>query len=391
MPRLKRDVGPLLQKAIDSLTLAVELFNRPSEVGRVHGVLILLQHSFEMLLKAVILQRTGQVHDSSQKYSYGFDRCLIIATEELKVLTKDERATLSILDAQRDQAAHYYSEVSEDLLYVHTQSAVTLFDHLLQTAFNQSLAQRIPSRILPVSSRPPTDMMLLFDSELSQVDSLLTHGKRQGARAIAKLRSILAVVTGSRETEERVSERELLSAVSKRRKGLDWEVIFPEVAQLKLTTEGSGIPIPMKITKDGPIAVRVAKPGEEVVGTLVKQEVNLWDVFTLSRDDLAEKLGLSGPRTHALIYELELQKDQNCYREIKKKSLTFKGYSKKALDSLREAKESVNMDEVWQRHKHKFGAGPRAQQHRAKPNHGVQPTASSVRSAPLPAAADAQR
>lgn len=355
MPRLKRDVGPLLQKAIDSLTLAVELFNRPSEVGRVHGVLILLQHAFEMLLKAVILQRTGKVHDSSQKYSYGFDRCLVIATEELKVLTKDERATLSILDAQRDQAAHYYSEVSEDLLYVHAQSAVTLFDHLLQTVFNQSLAKRIPNRILPVSSRPPTDIMLLFDSELSQVDSLLAHGKRQSARAIAKLRSILAVVTGSRETEERVSERELLSAVAKRRKGVDWEVIFPEVAQLKLTTEGSGIPISMKITKDGPIAVRVAKPGEEVVGTLVKQEVNLWDVFTLSRNDLAEKLSLSGPRTHALIYELELQKDPSCYRELKKKSLIFKGYSKKALDNLREAKESVNMDEVWQRHKYKFG------------------------------------
>jgi hypothetical protein len=202
-------------------------------------------------------------------------------------------------------------------------------------------------------------MMLLFDSELSQVDSLLVHGKRQGARAIAKLRSILAVVTGSRETKERVSERELLSAVAKRRKGLDCEVIFPEVAQLKLTTEGAGMLISMKITKDGPIAIRVAKPGEEVVGALVKQEVNLWDVFTLSRNDLAEKLGLSGPRTHALIYELELQKDPGGYRELKKKSLTFKGYSKKALDSLREAKESVNMDEVWQRHKYKLGAGPR--------------------------------
>jgi hypothetical protein len=102
VPRLKRDVGPLLQKAIDSLTLAVELFNRPSEVRRVHGVLILLQHAFEMLLKAVIFQRTGHVHDASQRYSYGFDRCLAIATEDLKVLTKDERATLSILDAQRD-------------------------------------------------------------------------------------------------------------------------------------------------------------------------------------------------------------------------------------------------------------------------------------------------
>lgn len=288
MPRVKRDVGPILRKSIDSLTLAVELFNCPSEVGRVHVVLILLQHSFEMLLKAAILQRTGKVHDASQKYSYSFDRCLSIASEELKILTKDERATLSILDAQRDQAAHYYSDVSEDLLYVHIQSAVTLFDHLLQFVSSQSLVQWIPKRVLPVSARPPTDMMLLFDSELSRVDALLANGKRQGSRAIARLRSILAVAAGARETEERASEQELLSAIAKRRKGLDWDVIFPEVAQLKLATEGAGIPISMRITKDGPIAVRVAKPGEEVVGTLVKQEVNLWDVFTLSRDDIAD-------------------------------------------------------------------------------------------------------
>lgn len=358
MPKLKRNVGPLLQKAIDSLTLGIELFNRPSEVGRIHGVLILLQHAFEMLLKATILQRTGKVHDQNQKYTYSFDRCLVIAAEELKVLTKDERRTLSILDAQRDQAAHYYSEVSEDLLYVHAQSSVTLFDHLLQSTFSQTLAKRIPSRVLPVSTRPPKDMTLLFDRELSEIDLLLEPGKRQGAKALARLRSVLAVVTGSRDAQERVSERELLAAVAERRKGKDWEIILPEVAQLKLTTEGSGIPISMRISKDAPIAVRVAQPGEEVFGTLIKKEVNLWDVFTLSRDDLADKIGLTGPRTHALIYELELQKDPNCYRELKKKKLILKGYSKKALDLLLEARESVDMDKVWQRHKHKLG-GPR--------------------------------
>src|SRR5258706_9977336 len=130
MPPLKKNVGPLLSRSIESLTLAIELFNRPSDVARSHGVLLFLHHSFEMLLKAVILQRTGWIHDKSSKFTYGFDRCLSIATEELKFLTQDERSTLSILDAQRDQAAHYYSELSEDLLYIHAQSGVTLFDKL---------------------------------------------------------------------------------------------------------------------------------------------------------------------------------------------------------------------------------------------------------------------
>lgn len=359
MPRLKKNVAPLLSRAIASLTLSIELFNRPSEIARHHGVLILLQHAFEMLLKASILQRTGRIHDKSSKYTYGFDRCLTIVTEELKLLTQDERATLSILDAQRDQAAHYYSELSEDLLYIHAQSGVTLFAKLLQSHFGQGFADKISSRILPISSRPPTDLIALFDSELSEVDKLLAKGKRQGALAVARLRSIVAFAAGSRDEAERVSENELASAVSKRRQGEEWCVILPEVAQLRLDTEGGGIPISMRITKDAPSAIRIAKPGEEVVGTLIKQEVNLWDVFTLSRDDLAAKLGISRPRTSALIYELGIQDDPSCYRELKKKSLVFKGYSKRALDLLRPALKNVNLNEVWNRHKHKLGAGPR--------------------------------
>jgi hypothetical protein len=357
MPPLKKNVSPLLERSIESLTLAIELFNRPSEVARVHGVLILLQHAFEMLLKAAILQRTGRIHDREEKYTFGFDRCLTISTEEIKILSSDERATLSILDAQRDQAAHYYAEVSEDLLYVHAQSAVSLFDKMLRECFAVSLASRISDRILPISVRPPKDLIALLDAELSEVDTLLQRGKRQGARAIAKLRSVLAFVAGSRDDGTRVSEHDLSTAVSKRRHGHEWGVILPEVAQLRLSTDGTGIPLTMRISKDATIAVRVAKPGEEVVGTLVKQEVNLWDVFTMSRDDLAEKLALSGPRTSALIYELDLRSDATCYREIAKKSQVFKGYSKKALDKLREGKDRLNLDEVWRNHKHRLGSG----------------------------------
>ena len=237
MPKLKKNVAPLLEKGIDSLTLAIELFNRPTEVGRTHGVLILMQHAFEMLLKACILQRTGSIHDREQRYTYGFDRCLTVATEQLKVITADERATLSILDAQRDQAAHYYVEMSEDILYVHAQSGVTLFNELLKRVFGLALSDKLPSRILPISVRPPRDLVTLFAHELAEVDRMLTSGKRQGAAAAARLRTILAFTVGSRDGGQRVPETEIAAAIAKRRKRNEWEVILPEVAQLKLSTE----------------------------------------------------------------------------------------------------------------------------------------------------------
>ena len=68
MPRVKREVAELRTRAIDSLVLGIELFNRPHERGRVEAVLILLHHAFEMLLKAIIKDRTGVVHEKSEKY-----------------------------------------------------------------------------------------------------------------------------------------------------------------------------------------------------------------------------------------------------------------------------------------------------------------------------------
>jgi len=207
MPKAKRDVSELKGRAINSLMLSVELFNRPHDQGRAEGVLILLHHAFEMLLKAIIKDKTGTVHAKGEKYSYGFDKCLEVTQNIIKVLSIDERATLSILDAHRDTAIHYYQEVSEDLLYLQAQAGVTLFDDLLNRVFNERLADCIPGRVLPVSTRPPKDFKVLIDSELSQVDQLLQAGSRKGIQAAARLRPILAFAMATRDDAERVMKK----------------------------------------------------------------------------------------------------------------------------------------------------------------------------------------
>lgn len=355
MPRMKRDVAELKKRAINSLVLAIELFNRPHDEGRAESVLMLLHHAFEMLLKAIIKDKTGTVHAKGEKYSYSFDKCLEIAQNEIKVISADERATLSILDAYRDTAVHYYQEISEELLYLQAQAAVTLFDDLLHRIFDYRLADCIPQRVLPVSTRPPKDLQILIDSELKQVDELLRAGTRKGIQAAARLRPILALATAAREDAERVTEKELRKAIHRRRKGEDWNVILPEIAQLRLDTQGEGIPIYLRIKRNAQAAVRIAKEGEPVVGTVIKQEVNIWDKYNLGRNDLAKKLGISGPKTSALIIELGIQDDPECFKVLRRKSSTFKGYSKTALDRLRSAIESgIDVEAVWKKHRHKF-------------------------------------
>lgn len=360
MPRVKRDVAELKKRAINSLVLGIELFNRPHDRGRTESVLILLHHAFEMLLKAIIKDKTGRIFDKGEKYSYSFDRCLELAQNGIKVISADERSTLSILDAYRDTTVHYYQEVSEDLLYVQAQAAVTLFDDLLHRAFGERLADHIPERVLPVSTRPPRDLKVLIDSELSQVDDLLQAGSRKGIKAAARLRSILALATATRDNAERVTERELRNVINRRRRGEDWSVILPEIAQLRLDSQGDGIPIYLRIKKDADLAVRIAKEGEPVVGTVIKQEVNIWDKYNLSLKDLAHKLGLTRPRTGALILELGIKKDPECFRLLQKNKTTLQGYSKQALDRLRDAlKGGIDVEDVWKKHRHKFGGRKR--------------------------------
>ena len=345
----KRDVRELKQRAIHSLVLAIELFNRPHENGRSEATLILLHHAFEMLLKAIIKDKTGTVHAKGEKYSYGFDKCLEVAFSDLKILSKDERATLSILDAHRDTSIHYYQDVSEDLLYLQSQSAVTLFDDVLNRCFAVKLADFIPERVLPVSTRPPKDIQLLMDSELTQIDELLGAGNRRGIQAASRLRSVMALATATRENAERVTERELRKAIKRRRSGENWNIIFPEIAQLKLETEGEGVSISLRIRKEG-IPVRFAKDGE---GGVVIRDRDWFDKFNLSLKDLGKKLGKTGHKIRAYMFEINLWDDQEMYGEKRVNSQLYKRYTQKALDALRDAVTRLAEDVIWEKHKKK--------------------------------------
>ena len=354
---IKREVAELRTRAIDSLVLGIELFNRPHERGRAEAVLILLHHAFEMLLKAIIKDRTGTVHAEGDKYTYGFDKCLDVMQNPLRMISADERMALSILDGLRDTSVHYFQVMSEDLLYIQAQAATTLFDAILHRGFGASLADFIPSRVLPISSKPPKDVRLLIGSELQQIDELLVKGSRRGAIAAARLRPLLTITSASRTDGERVSENDVREAVRRRRNGDEWTVVLPDVAQLRLDTTGEGSALYLRIKKDAAIGVRIAGDGKLVSGYLVKQEINIWDKYNLGRDDLAEKVGLSGPRTSAVIMELGIQEDAECFKTLRRKKSVFKGYSKKALDRITDALASgLDVEAAWSRHRHRFGS-----------------------------------
>jgi hypothetical protein len=182
MSRLRRETKLFKQHALDSLTLAIEMFNRPHNMLRTESVLIFLQHAFEMLLKGAIYQRRGTIYETNH-ITYRYDKCLAIARDDLNIVTKDMTTGLTILDGFRDCATHHHLRLSEDSLYLQAQAAVTMFDEILQKAFADKLANHLPDRVLPVSTNPPKELILLLDYEFTKIQQLLAPGKRRQTEA----------------------------------------------------------------------------------------------------------------------------------------------------------------------------------------------------------------
>ena len=176
---LKQEARVLKTKALQSFIASAEAFNSLRDDARVTKVLLHLQHSFEMPLKAALVQAGKSVFDQATGRSVGFERCIGLAMADATInLAEADAGTLRAIDAMRDDEQHWFNVVSEQLLYLHVRAGVTLFDDLLQRVFGERLAGLFPERVLPVSADPPQDLILLVDDEYRQIQELLRPGRR---------------------------------------------------------------------------------------------------------------------------------------------------------------------------------------------------------------------
>jgi hypothetical protein len=115
---MKRETRLLLDHALDSLVLSIELFNRPWDQGRKEAVLIFLDRSFELLLKSSIVHLGGRIREPRAKETIGFDKCVRKCSSDKNVncLTEDQALTVQIINSFRDAAQHYLLDMSEQQL-----------------------------------------------------------------------------------------------------------------------------------------------------------------------------------------------------------------------------------------------------------------------------------
>jgi len=352
---MKKRARLLFNKSIDSLLLSINHFNSPWDRGRKEAVLIFLDRSFELLMKAIILHKGGKIREAYQNETIGHEKCVrkCITEEKVKCLTEEQGLTIQIINSFRDAAQHDIVELSEQDLYMYSQAGVTLFRDLLQSIFNESLASYMPERVLPISISPPRDLHAMVDADFEEIKTLLKPKSRRQIEAKAKLKSLAIVESSLEGIRSQPSEFELRKKVKDVQSGKTWQEIFPGVASLQLNTTGEGINVNLRITKKEGEAVHIVPEGTPGATVLAIKRVNELDFYSLGAKSLAEKVKLTQPKLLALVWHLKLQESGEFFKIVRIGKQEHKRYSPKALEEIKTALETVNIQEIWEAYRQK--------------------------------------
>ncbi len=345
---MRRDSRLLKGKALASLRRCAQAFNSFDDDGRIATVLLHLQHAFEMLLKAGLIEKKVRVFEKTKDRSISFDKCVRLAPEHLR-LTEEQCGLLRTVAALRDNEQHYFGELSEGLLYMDVRAGVTLFADLLEGIFGEKLADHLPTRVLPISTDPPADLDVLIGEQYDQIKKLLRPGKRRRAEARAQIRTLLAMeahaLTGVLVAENDVNRVE--RAIKADEPLAD---VFPRLEGVGAAVEGTGVNITVRFSKREGVPVRFV-PADDPRGAAAVREVDLQRKYHISVSELAKGVSLTKPRALALRRHLDLDESEDHRHVFVFDSQRIPRYSDAALQRMSEALAEVDMDEVWERHR----------------------------------------
>ena len=341
---MKRKTRTLLDRAQDSLVLGIELFNRPQDAGRTDGVLFCLDHAFEMLLKAVLFEKTGRIRAPREKKNYGFEKCLNLCETAVGIVDKDEALILRNLNGFRDAAVHDILDISEGLLYGHAQSAIQIFAAILKKVFNRDLAKALPRRILPIATTVPGGITTVISEDIEGIRKLLGKGRRQEDDAEAKLRAYMVIENNIREVQGVTQPPPSVGKTVKNLKMGDWKSVLPMVAGLVQSTPG-GIPITLHVSKHEGFPVRIdPKAPTAIAFRYVKPE----DKYPYLTGELAKKLTITPSRVVAFVKMFQMKGNDEFHTSIKVSSTgRVQRYSEKAREVLAAAIEKEGSETLW--------------------------------------------
>lgn len=343
---LKREARTLKGKSIASLRRGLEVFNSHDDQGRPEAVLLYLQHACEMLIKALLVQKGESVFDKQKGTSIGIEKALNIGQSK-GWIAQAQAGSIRVIDATRDQAQHWMIVVAEDALYINARTLITTIDELLQEHFEDTLADNLPLRVLPLSTQPIPDFDLLINREYDQIRELLAPKKRARDEARGRISSLLAMEAHVSD-DVSVSERDIDRIEKAIRAKTPVEQVFPRLMTLATSVAGEGPTVKVRIVKntDAP-AIRYVS-GDDPAAAAAIREVDLQKKYHLSPQVVADKLSLSTNRAKALRDFLKIDEDSANVMVFEFGSQKHARYSDNAMRTLKDANTPEFVEQAWQ-------------------------------------------
>lgn len=353
---MKKEARLLRDRSVNSLVLAIELFNRPHDRGRIEGALIFIDHAFELLLKSCMITKGAKIRDSQDSNTIGFDACVrrSLSTDGLQFINDDEAITMQAINGLRDAAQHHIVDVTEEHLYIHIQSGLTVYRDIFHRVFNENLHDSLPERVLPISTTPPRDITSIFQSEVDALRSMLEPGKRRSIDALAKVRGLAILENSVVGSHQQPSNIELTRICKHIREGKPWDEIFPGVAMLQVTQGGDGAQFSLRIVKKDGMPIQIVS--DTAYGAVAIKRVNELDFYQFGLYSIADLFKVNRPHMWAVIQELELQKNQKYFKEFEIGTQKHKRYSQEAVHCIREALPSLDIAAIWDKWRVRRGA-----------------------------------
>lgn len=297
-------------------------------------MLLHLQHAAEMILKAALLQNGHALFERGESKSIGFKKCLGKVIANLKI-SEEVAGPFRSIDAHRDVEQHWFGNMSEQLFYLEVRAFVTAFDQVLKQLFDETIADALPIRVLPISTQPPNgDLDVLFNSEFDQIKKLLAPGRRQRDEARAKIRSLLAVEAHATEEVE-VLEKDVNRIEKAIKAGKGIADVFPRLTSLSSSVSGQGVQVEVSIVKKGGAPVRYVA-GDDPTEAAAIRTVDLQRRFRYSASEIAQHAGLTDHQFYAVRQQLALDDDNACAYVFAFGSQKHKRYSDEAIKRVRD-------------------------------------------------------
>jgi hypothetical protein len=139
-------------------------------------------------------------------------------------------------------------------------------------------------------------------------------------------------------------------------KNKSWDQIFLGAASISFSLERNGPSISLRIVKKEGIPIQLVPEGTPESSVVAIRRVDELGFYCFGAKQLAAKIGLSGPKTSALIWHLNLANDPDYSKEFVIGKSKFRRYSQKAVNHLLDAKQTQNLEPIWHAYRARSGS-----------------------------------